>query len=64
MRRAARRDPSTLEVYFSSHPAPQDRIKELQRQIARHTGGRRDSGQFQSIKARLLQLPAARKMHE
>ena len=62
LRREARRDPSTLEVYFSSHPAPQDRIKELQPQMARHTGGRRDSGQFQAIKTRLRRLPAARKM--
>jgi beta-barrel assembly-enhancing protease len=62
LRREARRDPGTLEVYFSSHPAPQDRIKELQPQMARHTGGRRDSGQFQAVKARLLQLPAARRM--
>jgi beta-barrel assembly-enhancing protease len=61
LRREARRDPGTLEGYFSSHPPPQDRIKELQPQIARHTGGRRDSGQFQAIKARLLQLPAAGK---
>jgi beta-barrel assembly-enhancing protease len=61
LRREAQRDPGTLEVYFSSHPAPQDRIKELQPQIARHTGGRRDSGKFHAIKARLLQLPAAGK---
>ena len=61
LQREARRDPGTFEAYFSSHPAPQDRIKELQPQMARHTGGRRDSGQFQAIKARLRQLPAPRK---
>jgi len=64
LRRESRRDPGTLEVYLSSHPAPQERIKELQPQVAHHTGGRRDSGQFQAIKARLRTLPAPRRVGE
>ena len=62
LRREARSNPRALEVYFSSHPPPQDRIKELQSHMARHAGGRRDSGQFQAIKARLRTLPAPRTM--
>jgi predicted Zn-dependent protease len=62
LRREARRDPGALEVYVSSHPPPQERIKQLQPQVARHTGGRRDSGQFQAIKTRLSALPAPRPM--
>ena len=60
LRREARRDPGSVEVFFSSHPPPQDRINRLQGQIGRNPSGRRDSPEFQKIKARLLRLPAPR----
>ena len=62
LRKEQSRDPGSVAVFFSSHPSPQDRIARLQAQAARNRGGRRDSQQFQSIKARLLKMPAAKAM--
>ena len=62
LRREARRDPGSVEVFFSSHPSPQDRIDRLRGAIGRNPTGRRDSPQFQTIKARLQRLPAPRSM--
>ena len=62
LRREGQRDPGSVEMFFSSHPSPQDRIARLQKQIGRTPGGRRDSPQFQAIKARLRTLPAAASM--
>jgi predicted Zn-dependent protease len=62
IRREAARDPSTVEVLLSSHPSPKDRIAALQAEVSRHKGGRRDTSQFQAVKARLLRMPAARAM--
>ena len=60
LRREARRDPGSVEVFFSSHPPPQDRISRLQGQIGRNPSGRRDSAEFQTMKARLQRLPPPR----
>ena len=62
LRREAKRDPGTVEVFFSSHPSPQDRIAELQAEVNRHRGGQRDSQEFKNIKARLRRLPAPKAM--
>lgn len=62
LRREARRDPGAVEVFFSSHPAPQDRIARLQAEIGRRPAGVRDTPQFRAVKARLQKMPAARKM--
>jgi predicted Zn-dependent protease len=62
LRRHSARDPGSVEVFFSSHPSPQDRIAQLQAEVTRRPGGTRDSQQFQQIKARLLRLPAPRSM--
>ena len=62
LRREGSRDPGTVEVFFSSHPSPQDRIARLQADVARQSGGARDSRQFQAIKARLERLPPAKSM--
>ena len=35
LRRESARDPGSVDVFFSSHPAPQDRIAQLQAEIAR-----------------------------
>ena len=42
------RDPASVEMFFSSHPSPQDRIERLQRRRRTRAGGTRDSQQFQS----------------
>lgn len=62
LRREAKRDPGTVEAFFSSHPSPQDRIAELQAEVRKHPGGRRDSQGFKNIKARLQRLPAPKAM--
>jgi beta-barrel assembly-enhancing protease len=60
LRREAKRNPGSVEVFFSSHPAPGDRIKLLQGEIGRTPTGTRDTRQFQGVKARLLKVPARR----
>ena len=62
LRRQSSRDPGSVEVFFSSHPSPQDRVAQLQAQVARRPGGTRDSQQFQQIKARLLRMAPPRRM--
>lgn len=62
LQREGGRNPSSVEVFFSSHPPPQDRIERLQAEVARRRGGTRDTQQFQSIKARLQRMPVARAM--
>jgi beta-barrel assembly-enhancing protease len=59
LRKEANRDPHTLETYFSSHPAPKDRIAALTNEVARRKGGRRDTPQFQAVKSRLLKMKPA-----
>ena len=60
LRRQAERDPDSVEVFFSSHPSPQNRIADLRAALPRANQGRRDSQRFQQIRRRLHQLPAAR----
>jgi predicted Zn-dependent protease len=62
LRREGQRDPRAVETFFSSHPAPGDRIAALQKDIPRTSRGRRDSAQFQQVKARLLKMSPARAM--
>jgi len=62
IRKEADRDPMKVEVLLSSHPSPRDRIAALQPDVARRSGGRRDTPQFQSVKARLLKMPAPKSM--
>jgi predicted Zn-dependent protease len=53
------RDPGSVRTFFSSHPAPAERIRRLQQEAARLAGGRRDSQSFRNVQARLDRLPAA-----
>jgi predicted Zn-dependent protease len=62
LRQEQKRDPGSVEVFFSTHPSPQDRIAHLQADVARQTGGTRDSRQFQAIKARLKRMAPAHAM--
>jgi predicted Zn-dependent protease len=62
IREQQRRDPSSVEVFFSNHPSPGDRIGELNRVVSKRRTGTRDSAAFQSTRARLKQLPPARSM--
>jgi predicted Zn-dependent protease len=54
------RDPGSVQTFFSSHPAPAERIRRLQQEASRLAGGRRDSQSFRTIQTRLDRLPAAR----
>jgi beta-barrel assembly-enhancing protease len=56
LKKASGRDPSLVEAFFSTHPSPQERIKHLSAVVAAHRGGRRDSREFQLIKARVRTL--------
>ncbi len=52
------RSPSSVETFFSSHPSPAGRVRDLQGMVTGKSG-RRDSDEFQAIKSRLNSLPAA-----
>ena len=60
LRRQQGRDPGSVEVFLSSHPAPGERAV-LLRKIVR-AGGHLNSQEFQRIKLRLRQLPPAKTM--
>ena len=60
LKREQGRDPAAVEVFFSSHPAPQDRLKSLRADASRARGGVRDTTTFQSIKARLMRMAPPR----
>lgn len=55
------RSPNSVETFFSSHPSPAGRVRNLQ-SLAAGKSGRRDSDEFQAIKGRLNALPAPRAM--
>jgi predicted Zn-dependent protease len=57
LQKASGRDPSAVEAFFSTHPSPQARIKEMSAVVASHRTGRRDSREFQVMKSRLRKLP-------
>ena len=60
IREQQRRDPSSVEVFFSNHPSPGDRIGGLDRVVAKRRTGTRDSAAFQTARGRLKKIPAAR----
>jgi predicted Zn-dependent protease len=62
IREQERRDPSSVEVFFSNHPSPKDRVALLAQVVPKGKAGKRDSEEFQAIRARLRKLPRARSM--
>jgi predicted Zn-dependent protease len=60
LRREQGRNPSSVEVFLSSHPAPGERADLLRRTV--RAGGRRDSEEFQRIRARVRAMPPAKSM--
>ncbi len=56
-----RRSPNAVARFFSTHPAPRDRVRDLSALVA-STDGRRDSREFARLKQRLALLPPARSM--
>jgi predicted Zn-dependent protease len=63
LRTRAGHDPGSVEVFLSTHPSPADRVERLRAQLRSvRSGGRRDSAEFQRVRAALARLPAARPM--
>jgi len=63
LRREQGRDPGSVEIFLSSHPAPAERAGALRRSLGSRRTGRRDSAAFRNAKARALRLtPPARSM--
>ena len=61
LRREQKREAGAVDVFFSTHPSPQDRARLLAAAIGRRRGVR-DSAQFRSIKMRIARLPPPRAM--
>jgi predicted Zn-dependent protease len=63
LRREQGRDPGSVEIFLSSHPAPAERAAALRRSVGARTSGRRDSATFRAANARALRLtPVPRSM--
>jgi beta-barrel assembly-enhancing protease len=62
LRREQGRDPGSVEIFLSSHPAPAERAAALRRALGARAGGRRDSAAFRTARARALRLAPARSM--
>src|SRR4029079_12078559 len=63
-RATARKNPTALDVFFSTHPATDDRIAALRRANATHGSLGRDSAAFVAMKTRLAALPPLAKTKE
>ena len=62
IRAQEKRDPNSVEIFFSNHPSPKDRVARLTRVVPQRRTGKRDSADFQSIRARLRKLPPGKTM--
>lgn len=62
LRRQQGRNPGAVATFFSSHPAPAERVQRLQQEANRLAGGRRDSQSFRQVQARLDRMPPASSM--
>jgi predicted Zn-dependent protease len=56
------RDPGSVAIFLSSHPAPAERAQRLRAELRGVTSGRIDSGTFRRMLTRLNRLPPARPM--
>ncbi len=56
LRREQGRDPGSVEIFLSSHPAPAERAAALRRSLGTRASGRRDSAAFRSARTRALRL--------
>ena len=56
LRREQGRDPGSVEIFLSSHPAPAERAAALRRSLGTRTSGRRDSAAFRAARMRALRL--------
>ena len=56
------KNPGAVDVFLSSHPAPGDRMRALQADVARAHGGVHNTARFQAMKTKLLKMPPARPM--
>ena len=61
LRRQQGRDPGSVQVFLSTHPAPAERAVALRRLAGKSTGGRRDSAAFRSARRRVMRLPPSPK---
>jgi len=66
LRQQAGRDPSKLEQFFSSHPAPKDRMGRIQKEagLIGDVNRRGPVGDFARIQGELNNLPPARSMEQ
>ena len=62
LRKQHGRDPHSVEVFLSTHPAPGERAALLRAELRGARGGRRDSPEFQQLKARVGRMAPARQM--
>jgi predicted Zn-dependent protease len=62
LRREQGRDPSSVETFLSSHPAPEERVQLLRAELRGVSGGRRNSDQFRQVRARLPRLGPVQSM--
>ena len=63
IRDQAGRDPGSVEVFLSTHPSPAERVQQLRAQLAKiKSGGRRDSAEFQRVRAALTKMAPAPRM--
>jgi predicted Zn-dependent protease len=69
LRQEQKRDPTAVDVFFSTHPSPEDRIQNLtvaaarlRRSAATARQAVRDTKEFRAVKARVLKLPAPHSM--
>lgn len=60
LRQEQGRNPSAVESFLSSHPAPGERAQRLRNSV--RAGGTRDSAAFRNVKGRLARMPAAPSM--
>jgi predicted Zn-dependent protease len=64
LRREQGRDTRSVDVFLSSHPAPDERAARLRRLLRSSSGGRRNSEEFQRVVARLKRMPPAKVMRQ